>query len=464
MKAGALESTVIKGGFCIGCGVCAAASESPFVMAYDEYGMLRARLAGEDRSDISFVSLCPFAQEAANEDVLAKRFLPAAPHSHQEIGGFTSCLIGHVSSDEVRMRASSGGIGRWLLSQMLRDGYVDAVVHVRQNAGGASGADLYEYTVTRSEDELLATSRSAYYPVTLAQVIEMMREQEARYAVTGVPCFIKALRLLSSHDEVLRKRIAVAVGIVCGHLKSKAFAENFAWQLGVPPDDLGGIEFRGKLAGLPANHKGVSAYSLNKREWTPPVSSKQLLGGDWGLCLFKYKACDYCDDVFAETADLVIGDAWLPDFVKDSKGSSIIVCRNPDVQRMLEEGVSSGQLVLQETTPEQIVRSQSGGVRHKREGLAYRLAVDDANERWHPPKRIAAGGRLRKRRQRIYETRVALAASSHQAFDEAKRSGDLSLFKSRMQGLIESYQASRVSASKAVRKKVVAMFKRLLRR
>jgi coenzyme F420-reducing hydrogenase beta subunit len=344
---------------------------------------------------------------------------------------------------------------------MLQKGVVDAVVHVRQNVGEAAAGNLYEYTVTRSAEELLATSRSAYYPITLARVIELMRADKARFAITGVPCFIKALRLLTTSDEVLRERIAVAVGIVCGHLKSKAFAEHLAWQLGVSPDDLGGIEFRGKLEGQRANNKGVSAYSLSRQEWTPLVSSKRLLGGDWGQSLFKYKACDYCDDVFAETADVVVGDAWLPKYVEDSKGTSIIVCRNPDVQRMLDEGVSTGQLVLHKTKPEQIVRSQAGGVRHKREGLAYRLSVDESNNKWHPPKRVMASTRLRKRRQKMYTLRAELAAASHKAFNDAKKSKNPMIFKNQMQGLIDSYQASKVSTIKAVRRKFVAALTRM---
>lgn len=41
-----------------------------------------------------------------------------------------------------------------------------------------------------------------------------------------------------------------------------------------------------------------------------------------------YKACDFCDDVFAETADIALGDAWLPEYVQDGNGTNVVVTRN----------------------------------------------------------------------------------------------------------------------------------------
>ena len=32
---------------------------------------------------------------------------------------------------------------------------------------------------------------------------------------------------------------------------------------------------------------------------------------DWGMGIFKLGACDYCDDIVGETADISFGDAWL---------------------------------------------------------------------------------------------------------------------------------------------------------
>ena len=39
----------------------------------------------------------------------------------------------------------------------------------------------------------------------------------------------------------------------------------------------------------------------------------------WEYGYFKYKACDFCDDIFAECADITVGDAWLSRYKKDGK-------------------------------------------------------------------------------------------------------------------------------------------------
>ena len=43
---------------------------------------------------------------------------------------------------------------------------------------------------------------------------------------------------------------------------------------------------------------------------------------------FKLNPCNYCDDVFAELADVVFMDAWLPKYSKDPLGHSLVINRN----------------------------------------------------------------------------------------------------------------------------------------
>ncbi|HEX5513739.1 MAG TPA: Coenzyme F420 hydrogenase/dehydrogenase, beta subunit C-terminal domain [Gammaproteobacteria bacterium] len=456
-----LQQTVIRNGFCIGCGACAVTAGSPFTIKHDRYGRLQAKLEGNDQSQVPFDEICPFGAKAPDEDTVADIFLGESPQRHAAVGRFRTCHIGHVKDTLTRGRASSGGIGRWLAAEMLRQDLVDAVVHVTPDTSAQSPLHLFRFSVTQQPEELEQSARSAYYPVSLDRVLDHIRQRPGRYVITGVPCFIKAMRLLSLHDPIIRERIVFTIGIICGHLKSSAFAEAFGWQLGVPPEDLAGIEFRGKLASAPANHKGVSAKSRSESTWTAMHSSKTLLGGDWGLGLFKYKACDYCDDVTAETADVAIGDAWLPEFVNDSQGTSVIICRNRAIESLLKKGQDNGALNLLDSTPEQIARSQAGGLRHRREGLAYRLARDEALGRWHPPKRVAPSDtRLTGRRKKIYELRSALAEYSHEAFLQAKEVGDFSVFIRMMQPLINRYERAQVPWHKLLRKRAKAFLKK----
>jgi coenzyme F420-reducing hydrogenase beta subunit len=76
-----------------------------------------------------------------------------------------------------------------------------------------------------------------------------VRGNGKRYAIVGIPCFIKASRLLIERDPVLRDQLIYHIALCCGPLKSAAFAEAMAWQLGIPPNDLGRVDFRWKVEG-----------------------------------------------------------------------------------------------------------------------------------------------------------------------------------------------------------------------
>jgi coenzyme F420-reducing hydrogenase beta subunit len=196
-------------------------------------------------------------------------------------------------------------------------------------------------------------------------------------------------------------------------MKSAGFAESLAWQLGVKPDRIGTVDFRVKQPNLPANQYLFSVTDkLNGRVHTAPMG--KLAGRRWDGGYHRLKACDYCDDVFGETADITLGDAWLPEFSKDSGGTNVIVTRSVLAEKLISEGFQNGSLTITELPLERVVASQAGGLRDRREGLAYRLFLDEQRGRWHPKKRIEASKKkltvfrkINYRLRRVVRTRSA---------------------------------------------------------
>ena len=80
-------------------------------------------------------------------------------------------------------------------------------------------------------------------------------------------------------------------------------------------NDIELIDFRLKNEGQPANRYATQLITSDK------ITQRDVFDLDGtdglGLGFFKYKACDYCDDVAGETADITLGDAWLPGEIKD---------------------------------------------------------------------------------------------------------------------------------------------------
>jgi coenzyme F420 hydrogenase subunit beta len=438
-----LLRTVVEGGYCVGCGACAAVYASTLQVTLDRSGRYCAERRTQPSGDADCASLagvCPFSDASANEDEIGTALFEDAKH-HAALGRFRQAYAGHVAEGTYRAAGSSGGLGTWIVAQMLEMGLVDAVAHVRPVDPSTNGGRLFVFAVSRTVDDLRRGAKSRYYPVEMSGVLNEIRATPGRYAIVGVPCFLKAVRLLARHDALFQERVQYCVGLVCGHLKSTRFAGLFAWQNGIHPDAIQEIDFRHKTAGAPANDYAVRIRGRRGDAVVEVVRpSREHLGSVWGHGMLKYQACDYCDDVFAETADLTIGDAWLPGYVHDGLGTNVVIARNRELLDLVEEGRRTGALKLDVLSPDLAAASQAGGLRHRRGGLAYRLARRKARGEWVPPKRVAPGSDgLSWRYRWIYALRERLVTRSHSAFEDALAQGDFSVFRKRMGRLTWCY-------------------------
>jgi coenzyme F420 hydrogenase subunit beta len=454
--------TVVDGGYCIGCGACAAFS-SKITMKMDTRGRFVAERTSTEEltneNDLS-IKVCPFADGNPNEDELSSLKFGNNNQKNSQIGQFLGTYAGHVVEGDYREFGSSGGIATWLSVELLRLGLVDAVVHVGYSNSSLASEPLFGYAISRSANEIRDRAKTRYYPVEMSGVLPEILSHPGRYAIVGVPCFIKAVRLASLQSETLRERILFTIGIVCGHLKSSAFSEMLAWQCGVQPSTLRTIDFRAKLKALPASNYGVKVTGgkpLTEVPVTRPVPS--LYGTNWGWGFFKYKACDFCDDVVAETADISLGDAWLPEYASDSAGTSIVIVRSKRLYSIIHDAMEDGRLCLASLSPERVATSQDAGLRHRRRGLAYRLWLEDQAGRWRPAKRVSADSKhLTKGEKEIVEQRTRMAVASHDAFAIAKEKNDFSQFISIMQPLIVRYSALyKVSITSRIMKKIKSL-------
>lgn len=426
---------VIDGDYCVGCGVCAFTDPS-FTMKMDTKGRYQAVSGGSHNTETSAV--CPFANSASNEDVLGKSLFGSVEGIHHDsaVGFYLQNYIGHVEAEGYRERGGSGGMVSWFAAKLLEEGMVDAVIHVKD--AGQAGV-MYSYQVSNSVEELENGAKSKYYPIELSKVLEHVKNNDQRFAIIGIPCFIKALRLLEEKDEVIDSRILFHIGLVCGHLKSAFFAEAEAWESGISPENLEKVDFRHKFEDRAASDYGIEATGTIDGKLQSVIKPvRELSVSNWGLGYFKYNACEYCDDVMAETADITCGDAWLPGYSEDGKGTNILVVRNPAFQRILNK--YSAELQMDSVPVDLVAESQRSGLRHRREGLGYRLSLKDKKGEWRPTKRVQASESISNRRKKIYQGRLNLLEASFTAFQEAKRQGDFDVFSKKMKPLITQYR------------------------
>lgn len=451
-----LEETILAGGYCIGCGACAALESSPFKMEMSGFGQYEPQFRGQVFASTNHAvnTVCPFADAAVDEDQIGHDLFGGVATKTDGLGYHTDIYAGHVEEGEFRLKGSSGGFGSWILNELLALDMADKVLHVRA-ASTAPDKPLFAYSVSDSSDQVTDGGKSRYYPVELSQALDKIRSAPGRYAVIGLPCFIKSIRLLQREDPIFRERIVYCIGLVCGHLKSSRYAESLAWQAGILPDQLTGIDFRVKELSTRADRYNTSVSGVDEEKVVP---TKNLFGTDWGAGTFKYKACDFCDDVFAETADLVMGDAWLPRYVNGSLGTNLLVVRNPELKGLLDNAFQQKRIEIEPLDARDALLSQDAGLRHRREGLRYRLDVEIQKGNWVPRKRVTPSAqgvpRFERHRQLM---RTKLRDLSHTAFADARREGRLSTYLDALVPLYNDYKRIRPGLIQKMRQKLLKL-------
>lgn len=401
-------------------------------MRWDKDGFLKPVPAV---SPATFAQQCPFSSAAPNEDAISAERFPSPHSADRRIGRFEAAYVGHAIESPFRGNGSSGGLTSWVAAELLRTGAVDGVAHVAPT--DAASGRLFAYRISRTLEELSQGAKSRYYPVELSQVLCEIRATPGRYAVVGVPCFIKAIHLLRRVDPLIRERVTHTLGLFCGHMKSAAMVESFAWQLGTELRRVRALDYRIKDEARPANwyraHLDLDDGGNVEQDWW------HFADGDWGAGFFQNPACNWCDDVVAETADIAFGDAWVEPYSSDGRGTNVAIVRSKELHGVIEQARTEGRLSLEQVDAEFIVRTQAAGLRHRRDGLAYRLTWRQG--RLAPAKRVAPSASLPIRRKLVYRLRYWIARLSHPMVRLARATSMPALYTTSARAMLRLYQS-----------------------
>lgn len=453
---------VVSQGMCVGCGACNVVHDHSIRIQRTPLQTYVPDLSAASAPALALADkVCPFSDAAPNENAIAEKlFADESTHKTFKTGHYLSFHAGRVSDESLIIGSSSGGLTSWFLGELLATGKIDGVIHVSAVTGGSA---LFEYTVSHSIEELRAGRKSQYYAVEFSKALNSVRGNSKRYAFVGVPCFVKAVRAISEVDEVFKTQLVWHVGLVCGHMKSGAFGEVMADQLGVMPTEIDRIDFRVKDP-----KKTVHSYSFGVREkgsndWKT-CTSKQLFGSNWGHALFQLKACDYCDDIFAETADVCFGDAWLQKYDTNWRGTNLALIRRQGALAIFQAGAQRADVVLEDMSMDELLHTQSGNFRHRHEGLSYRLAKDQKKGLPVPTRRVRPGQfPLSRARRWIVNIRQKMAARSHIAYLEARSAARMENFYTEMKAMAFQMQVAYrweqgpIDLARGVFKKVLRM-------
>ncbi|MDT2757491.1 Coenzyme F420 hydrogenase/dehydrogenase, beta subunit C-terminal domain [Enterococcus asini] len=425
-----------------GTGVSAYCSDK-IEMKFNDFGEYFSSVSNSNvlsKDEIDKITYTSLVTNSNNIDRISKTIFSELPNVkfNEKIGYYSDLYIGYVKEGEFRKNGSSGGFATWILKELLTRNLIDGVVHVTATNDPKK---LFKYTISRTEEELLAGAKTKYYPVEISEALKTIRDTPGKYAVIGLPSFIMELRLLCEVDPTINERIKYMVGLVCGHQKSTRFSELLAWQCGIKPGKLNFIDFRKKMSDSPASSYAIEVKGeKDGQEISVTRRMKDLYGGDWGRGIFKVRASDFTDDVMNEAADITLGDAWLPEYTKDSNGNNIIIVRNPEIAKIIRESIGDEKLVVDVVDSDKIIQSQISHYRHTQDELAYRLYKNKQKRIWFPEQRIQPSKSIPISRKMIQDIREKICLQAPGYFNKAIEKDNLDYFIKKMSHLDNSYR------------------------
>jgi len=326
-------------------------------MRFNRYGEYNPVMEGDCVSCGICEEVCPFLNGNANEDDMASEcFGGIEGIMHRpETGYYLNSYVGYAPAPRMRWDGASGGMLTRTLCKLLELDIIDHVITVSPNPDPEK---LFHFVIVSTPDDIKGCAKSAYYPVEISEALRYVLQNKGRYAVVGLPCVCKAIRLTQKQSKKLHDRIRIVLGIVCGRQQSKYYAQRVSRMAGMTELPVS-VCFRNKRERNPATNPIFSAFSNDGTKFE--IQFVEGVSELWADGWYTLKSCYYCDDVFAECADVTFMDAWLPEYFRDSKGTSLVISRRPEM--VLQEDT------LHEISIDQIIRSQQVVLFAKREGL-----------------------------------------------------------------------------------------------
>lgn len=345
-------SPVIANNLCIGCGACVHADRSLRLVFDSQAQMFQPSGPGSAAA----AAVCPAVRvDFAGLQEMVFGGAPATP-----LGIVTAVMLAQSTDFERNDRASSGGLIKELLLELLGRSDVDGAIVLAHE----EGLHFEPILVSRPE-EVDRLPGSIYHALSFERALTLLAENDGRYVLVALPCQLEGIYsyIRQCRPELLA-RIHCTIGLICGWQYTHHAIRAVCAFKGVDFEALTDISFRG---GGPIGRL---------RLVTPAGETRVHRRVDFAYQVafdrsFNIPRCHVCINHSNFLADIVVGDAWLPSTVGTQTGISLVICRKPQAVEVLRKLQAGGRIHAVDVTPHEVIESQTRRIAYGDFAYAY---------------------------------------------------------------------------------------------
>lgn len=356
-------NAVVKNDLCTGCGTCVGSCPLQIVnLIKNDCGTHVPHFPPEGCNHCNTcIEVCP-GMDIDLKKLSQSVFSNMPPNYDIFMGNFNRCYVGSSSDSDILENSASGGLLTTTLIYALEEGIIDGALLSR-----LSSEDPFkvEYFLAKSVDSIKSASGSIYYPVTVNSALNILLKEEGKFAVVGLPCHIHGIRKAEEVNPKLKDKIVLHLGIFCSHTVNFNGTDFLINSLDVKKQDVDSFAFRkrGWPGGFLLKTKtGEEKFAPLDSFW-PPI---------FGRFFFTPFRCTLCPDGTAELSDISFGDAWLPEFIDNRKGVSLIISRSEIGENLISNAKLDDKVKLTEINHSKVFESQQDQLFFKKKNITAR--------------------------------------------------------------------------------------------
>lgn len=327
-----------------------------------------------------YLDLCISHQIDYNE--LSTKLFGQEPNT--DLGQVEATYLAQSTNFDRAYKATSGAIIKETLLHLFNTGQIEAAIVIKK--AGPLEYKPSKITTAAEVDEL---PPSVYHMIDYTDTVSLLEEAtEKKLAVVGTPWQIDGLyQYIFSRNAKLQKKIHLTIGLLTGWYFSHHMIRALCAYYSINYDDLEDIVYRGggRLGKTRFIFKDGSTKEINR------FTIRSLVAFERYFNVPKFMVEINQHNMLA---DIVVGDAHIPECMYSKTGISLVISRSKVAEKTLRDMSEQKTITLKKVANETLIRSQ------KRDRLYGDFAysyLDYLEEIGEPVPKIQAPNRAKHR-------------------------------------------------------------------